>query len=206
MWTDPAEGQRPCAQRSQVLLSPDKPSVYFSYDRMAARPKTPLRLAEAAPPSDKSEPTDLKHANAVLLRLHNNTSWTIGFPTESMYVGPAVTAWSLCDGTGVLGLRDGIEANARYEVELVEEDTAQTGGRSARGLDLRRTDVASTSWLPPGRAVIIAVLKEHLKRGLAIYLSFNYEWETEKRHVRGDEARHRVYFYFWNLPENVRPK
>jgi hypothetical protein len=172
---------------------------------MAARPKTPLRLAEAAPPSDKSEPTDLKYTNVVLLRLHNNTSWTIGFPTESMYVGPAVTAWSFCDGTGVLGLRDGIEANGRYELELLDDETTASS-HSAKHLSLGRTDVFSTSWLPPGRSVIVAVLKEHLKRGLAIYLPFNYEWETEKRHVRGDEAQHRVYFYFWNLPENVRPK
>jgi len=173
---------------------------------MAARTKTPLRLAEGAPPSDKSEPADLKTANVVLLRLHNNTSWTIGFPTESMYVGLAVTAWSFCDGTGVLGLRDGIEANGRYEVEVLKDERTPTGGRLTKQLGLDRSDVSSTSWLPPGRSVIIAVLREHLKRGFTIYLPFNYEWETEKRHVRGDEAQHRVYFYFWNLPENVRPK
>ena len=164
MGTDPVQGQRPCAPRSQVLLSPDRPSVFFSYDRLAVRSKTPVRLAEAAPPSDKSESADLKDANVVLLRLHNNTSWTIGFPTESMYVGPAVTAWSFCDGTGVLGLRDGIEVNGRYELELLQDET-KAGSRSAKHLTPGRTDVFSTSWLPPGRSVIIAVLKEHLKKG-----------------------------------------
>jgi hypothetical protein len=129
--THPTQAQRPCAPRSQVLLSANKPSVYFSYDRLAVRPKTPQRLAEAAPPADKSEPIDLKGTNVVLLRLHNNTSWTIGFPTETMYVGPAVTAWSFCDGTGVLGLRDGIEANGRYEFEPTDDETTPTT-RSAK--------------------------------------------------------------------------
>jgi len=120
-----------------------------------------------------------------------------------MYVGPAVTAWSFCDGTGVLGLRDGIEVNGRYEVEELESPSSR---RPAKKPDLGRIDVFSTSWLPPGRSVIIAILKEHLNKGFAIYLPFNYEWETENRHVRGGEAQHRVYYYFWNLPEDLQKK
>jgi len=45
-----------------------------------------------------------------------------------------------------------------------------------------------------------------ISRKAGIYLPINYEWETVKGVVRGDEARHRVYFYSWNLPENVRSK
>ena len=207
MWAAPVQGQESCVARSKILLLPDKPSVYFSYDGMAVRKRTIPRLAEGAAPSDNSESTDLKKAaNVVLLRLHNNTSWTILLPTESLYVGPAVTGWRLCDGSGVLGLQEGIEVNGRYDVELLEDDKTPTSNRPPKLLELRRSDVFSASWLPSGRSVIIAILKEHLKKGLGIYLPFNYEWETVKGVVRGDEARHRVYFYFWNLPDNVQPK
>jgi hypothetical protein len=197
-----SQGQEPCTARSKILRLGDRPSVYLSYDGMAARSRTTLRLAEGLPSAKTSNSTDTKSApNVVLLRLHNNTFWTIVFPTESLYVGPAVTGWRLCDGTGVLGLQEGIEVNGRYEVELLEDRKHPMREGSKGLIDYLRTDVFSSSWLPSGRSVVIAIPKEHLNKGFAIYIPFNYEWETVKGVVRGDEAQHRVYFYFWNLPE-----
>jgi len=200
----PGQCQEQCTSRSRIVLAGDKPSIYLSYERMTTRRVSPLRLAEGAGTGDRESVNVKADADVVLLRLRNNTLWAIGFPTESLYLGPATTAWRLCDGTGVLGLRDGIEVNGRYEGELLEDARTPTANQVAKPPHLGRTDVLSTSWLPPGRSVIVPVLREHLKDGLAIYLPFNYEWETEKRHVRGGEPQHRVYFYSWNLPADRR--
>ena len=185
-----AQGERPCTPRSQVLLSPDRASVYFSFERLAIRSKTSPRLAESVPGRNKSDRNDLTRdtADSIILRLRNNTCWTIGFPTESFYVGPAVTAWSFCDGTVVLGLRDGVEVNGRYEVE---ELASPPNDRPARRLSVGRTDVFATSWLPPGRSVIVAVSKGDLNKGFGIYLPFNYEWEAENGHVREEKHSRR---------------
>ena len=120
--------------------------------------------------------------------------------------GVQTCALPICDGSGVLGLQEGIEVNGRYEVEVLEDRKTPLRERSMKPTDLLRTDVFSSSWLPSGRSVIIAISKEHLNKGFAIYVPFNYEWETVKGVVRGDEAQHRVYFYFWNLPENAQRK
>jgi hypothetical protein len=58
---------------------------------------------------------------------------------------------------------------------------------------INRSDVFSTSWLPPGGSVIFSVPREHLAERLAISIAYNYEWEYGERIFRSDEPQHRAY-------------
>ena len=162
--------------------------MFLSYDHDDnGRPSEPRILDDGAGAQGKpGGPV----ARRVWLRLHNNTPWTIVFPTESLYVGASITAWHLWDGTGVLGLRDDIPVSARYQLEktrsAAEAQTYEPGPT--------RIDVWSDSWLPPGRSVLFAVPSEYINEGQYLYLRFNYEWEAVKGVVGDHEPEHRVRF------------
>src|SRR5215471_15984942 len=142
---------KPCSAGLDVPLSPGNPTVYLTYDH-AGDQKTPdARLLQAGTPGESSKPNNIqarRSAKYLWLRIHNNTPWTIGFPTESLYVGTAITPWHLCDGVGVLGLRDDLEVNAAYRVDSTERH----GDLPPRVQG--RIDVMATSWLPPGRSAV----------------------------------------------------
>jgi len=193
------QAQKPCIARGDVVLATSKATVYIAYEGVGQFKILPGRLAAADPPGDQKSADEGKTIRGFRLRLHNNTHWAISFPTDSLYLGAKTTAFRLCDGRGAIGLRDGIEVNARYEVEVL---AGRDGVRRPRVAN--RLDVSSTSWIPPGGSVLFVVSSDYLSAPLAIYVPFNYEWETDNGHVRGDEPQHRVYFYSWNLPENVR--
>lgn len=197
-----------CATRTAILLSKNKPAIYITFERVGKANPAPARLAATEPNDQNAE-----RIPVFWLRLHNNMRWAIKFPTDSLYVGPKITPMRLCDGRGALGLRTDIEVNARYEVEAVSYGSVRTfGGGSkinnpvdtATSPVINRSDVFSTSWLPPGGSVIFSVPREHLAQRLAIYIPYNYEWEYRERIVRSDEPQHRVYFRASDLPEKVQ--
>jgi hypothetical protein len=193
---------KPCSAGLDVPLSSGDPTVYLTYDHDGDQKTPDARLLQAGTPEESSKSNNIqarRGAKFLWLRIHNNTPWTIGFPTESLYIGAAITAWHLCGGVGVLGLRDGLEVNACYLV-----DTTERNGEMPPRVP-GRIDVVATSWLPPGRSVIFQVPQEYVSEKFSVYLPFNYEWETENRHVRGGEPEHRAYFYARMLPASSRP-
>lgn len=176
----------------------------------------PARLAAADTSLERSDDQKDESIQVVWLRLHNNTRWAINFPTDSLYVGPKITPIRLCDSRGALGLRTDIEVNARYEVEAISgHESVRTSDsgliinspvEAAKPPVINRSDMFSTSWLPPGGSVIFSVPREHLAERLAIYIPYNYEWEYGERTFRSDEPQHRVYFRASDLPEKVQTK
>jgi hypothetical protein len=187
-----------CIKRADILVEPDKPTVYITYERAGQFSKAPGRLA-ATDPSDE-EKLKGESIKGVWLRLHNNTRWAISFPTESLYLGGTKTVpLRLCNGSGALALRDGIEVNARYEIDILPGHENVTRPRVAN-----RIDVFSDSWLGPSCSIVFVVPREYLKEPLAICLPFHYEWEMEKEQLRSGEPEHRIYFHSWNLPVDVR--
>ena len=193
---------KPCTAGLNVPLSSGKPTVFLTYDHMGDLKTPKARLLQGAAPGAASEADKIQSrrgAKFLWLRIHNNSPWTIGFPTESLYIGAAITAWHLCDGIGVLGLRDGLEVNACYLVDTTERN----GDMPPRVQG--RIDVMATSWLPPGRSAVFQVPLEYVSEKLSVYLPFNYEWETENGYVRGGEPEHRAYFYARMLPASSRP-
>lgn len=204
-----AKSQTPCMR--EVQIAPNKPTIYMTFERVGhLKPELPRLIATGAPnpPKDAPNSTPAGEVEVVWLRLHNNTRWAINFPTDSLYLPPKVTPLRLCDGRGALGLLEGIEVNARYEVESKGgyESVHMPGGKiDIQPIDapkppaIRRSDALSTSWLPPGRSVIFHVPREHLAKHFVVYVPFNYEWESS-----GREPEHRVYFRSHDLPEKVR--
>jgi hypothetical protein len=192
--------RKPCTASMGVPLSSKSPTVYISYDHAGNREASAARLLENGPTAAAKEDRveAVRTAKFLWLRIYNNTPWTIAIPTESLYVGTAISPWHLCDGVGVLGLRDGLEVNAYYHVDTVGPE------RSLPPAVPNRIDVIPTSWLPPGRSVIFQVRHEYVSERYSIYLSFNYEWETRKGVVRSGEPEHRTYFYAWMLPAEFR--
>lgn len=209
-----AQQQGTCLTESGVLRSKEKPPIYITFERMSekedkatkliARDESRARSKHSSLPSDRSEQN-------VGLRLHNNTSWAISFPTDSLYLYPKVAGFRLCNGRNILALSEGIEVNTQYEVE------AQKGTetvRTANGIEqqpivaeapvIRRVDVGSTVWLAPGKSVIFSVERSHLAKHLMIYVPFVYEWETTNRGYFTSDLEHRVYFRSNELPEGIR--
>jgi len=211
-----AQQSEPCGTRAGILLSKDKPTIYMTFERAGKVKRMPTRLAATDTSSEPSEDQNDESIEAVWLRLHNNTRWAINFPTNSLYVGPKITSIRLCDGRGALGLRTDIEVTARYEVEAISgyESVQTSDGKliTNSSLDatkppvINRSDMFSTSWLPPGGSVIFSVPREYLTERFAIYIPYNYEWEYGQRTFRSDEPQHRVYFRASDLPEKVKTK
>jgi hypothetical protein len=203
-WASPSQNSgaaKPCIAGADVRLSSGHPTVYLTYDHAGNVEVPAARLMEGGPSEAAGKPEKVEAARSakfLWLRIHNNTPWTIGFPSESLYIGTAVTPWHLCDGVGVLGLRDGLEVSAYYQVDSAGRE------RHLPPTVPGRIDVIPTSWLPPGRSVIFQVRHEYVNDSYSVYLSFNYEWETRKGVVGGGEPEHRTYFYAWMLPAEVR--
>jgi hypothetical protein len=194
----PSQAPKQCPARPDIVVAKDKPTVYLTFERIGEYKSLPGRLA-AIDPSDR-EKLKAESSKGIWLRLHNNTRWAISLPTNSLYVGgKQTTPLRLCDGNGALGLRDEIEVDARYEVDVLPGREGVNKPRIAN-----RIDVFSNSWLGPNSSVVFVVPRGYLKDPLAIYLPFHYEWEIVKGGVGSMEPEHRAYFYSWNLPEDVR--
>jgi hypothetical protein len=140
------------------------------------------------------------------------------FSTASLYIPPKVVTFTLSDGQKALGLRDGLEVNACHGVEQIdsyESYKTPNGGmvinQSVKVTDIpigynRGSDAHSSAWLQPGHSVLFSIPKEHLAKHLAVYISFNYEWECEQGNCNTAEPEHRVYFRASNLPKSVATK
>ena len=117
----------------------------------------------------------------IWFKLHNNTRWAISFAS-----GAVPKAFG---DTGI-----------NYEVEAIrpqEKDQVQV----PLGRPLKH--VYSPFKLSSGRSILFSVAREHIAKGLALRISFNYEWEDTDRVSEGREPRHYVYFYSTYLPETV---
>jgi hypothetical protein len=157
-----AQTRKPNKISTEIRLSKDKPSVYISYERSGKR--EPLHGSE----SDEG----------IWLRLHNNTKWTIIFPT----FGPPETH-------GDVGMF--------YTLEVVSELPKEVTD-IPKGYELRH--LYSTFNLRGGESVLFSVPREHLPKGIVLRVSFSYEWEDQDAVFAGREVEHIVSFYASKLP------
>ena len=130
----------------------------------------------------RREPLKTGESNqGVWLRIHNNTNWSITF-----------SAFGVPHSLGDMGVYYEIEA----EPEISLSDVP---------IGYRPIDVYSTIVLHPKESVGFSVPREHLAKGLGIYVKFNYEWEKRKGYVNIEgEPEHRVYFRYLDLPKKVQ--
>lgn len=199
-----------CDTTAGVTIVANKPTVYISFDEVNDSGPATSRLASAGQPSEKLQQQPKERGNQgafIWLRLHNNTRWAISVPTDSLYVGPVVSPITLCAGRSVLAIRDGRKINVRYELELPSRPESIDGKHRHELPTLNRSDVSSTTWLPPGGSVLFSVPREYLGRSSSgIYVPYEYEWEYDDRRFRTNEPEHRVYFRTFNLPKELQSR
>jgi hypothetical protein len=125
----------------------------------------------------------------IYLRMHNNTMWHISISAEKSYFltnKPII----LGNGNKWYAIPNDEEVPIHYYIEKDElenikkiktpekEPYYQNGGGRIVSQD----------------SILFSVPIEHLRKGLKIYVEFNYEWELTESGFRRNEPKHRVYF------------
>jgi hypothetical protein len=68
-------------------------------------------------------------------------------------------------------------------------------------------DVIFPKTVGSGKSASFLVSSADLAKGFRIYVEFNYQWEERDQIAPyGVEPSHRVYFYYNDLPANLRKK
>jgi hypothetical protein len=115
----------------------------------------------------------------IWLRLHNNSKWKLVFRA------------------GGVPDRSYGDAVLFYEVERTEGSGFIPVGYSSH--------VASVIKLKAGDSLVFSLPQEHLKKGLAVRVRYNYEWELPKDDsLSANPPYHSVTFASSNLPMNGR--
>src|SRR5205085_2690623 len=59
-------------------------------------------------------------------------------------------------------------------------------------------------WIRPKEFIKFAVPLKFLSENLKVSTEFNYPWEFEKGRLRHNEPKHRVYFYYFDMPDYLK--
>lgn len=136
-------------------------------------PKDPHVVLRLLRDEEIARRTQRESDGRVFLRIHNNSVWTIMFCSE-----PVPKAY------GDLAVTYKIE---RY---LGLGEIPGTG----------TSDACSYYLLESNKSVVFSVPRTHLAEGLAIAISYKYEWEVDPDGSDNvSEPKHSVYFYSSNL-------
>lgn len=169
----------------------------FALSMLLAIWSTPVSQCSVAAQSgrpNKEKPAiyidvDCQNTTAVRLRLYNNTGVAIAIPTYSFYFDPKhVVTIKLKNGQTAFPLPSDRDISSVYY--YVEKDTNQK-------IDVPKLsypDSFNQSWIASKGSIRFTVPKEHLKEGLQIFISLNYEWELSDQGVIRNDVQHRVFF------------
>jgi hypothetical protein len=125
----------------------------------------------------------------IYLRMHNNTIWHISISAEKLYF---LTKKPIILGNGNKGyaIPNDEDVPIHYYIEKDElenikkvkipekEPYYQNGGGRIVSQD----------------SILFSVPDEHLRKGLKVYVEFNYDWELTESGFMRNEPKHRVYF------------
>lgn len=132
---------------------------------------------------------ECESAKGVRLRLYNNTEWAIAIPTYSFYFNPKnAVAIKLKSGQTVFPLPTDRDISSIYY--YVEKDA----DLKIEAPTLNYPDSFNESWMASKSSIRFTVPKEHLKEGLKVFVSFNYEWELSDQGIIHSDVQHRVFF------------
>lgn len=147
-----------------------KGHVYVTFDHYGEMIDPGLqRMAESDRPRKSKIQKPAAEANAVWLRLHNDSPLPIVLPTQSMYFWSSRCAFAFPSGQKVRGLCN----NREISVWLGLEDK---DGKSLRyGFDF-----GSSTTLLPQTSVLFAVPRAILVNGQAVHLNVTFQNETAK--------------------------
>jgi hypothetical protein len=125
----------------------------------------------------------------IRLRMYNNTIWHISISAEKLYF-PTKKPIIIGNGNKGYAIPNDEEVPIHYYIEKDELENIkkikipekkpyyQNGGGRIVSQD----------------SILFSVPIEHLRKGLKIYVEFNYEWELTESGFMRNEPEHRVYF------------
>lgn len=132
-----------------------------------------LRLAEPDVPNKSKVKKAASEANAVWLRLHNDSPLPIKIPTQSMYFPQNPNCfYGYANGKKLLGLCDNREISIWHGLEDKKGKAIPYG-----------FDFGSTSILLPQTSVLFPVPLELLKNGQAIHFRYSFLKETNENKI-----------------------
>jgi hypothetical protein len=202
VWTILFSSQQIVNSQTPAKTSKDNPSIYLSYDSKATR-------------RSRCKDADSEH---LILQLHNNSDHYINISADfnaDLKSKVVDGVFALPDGASDETLKPGSEVEVCYD---------QEGQYTRKGYDIPKKTkprdginlYCSCSflsnnktleypnnigyWIKPNSYIKFAVPSELLTKNVKIYTEFNYPWEFSGGKLRNNEPRHRVYFYFQDLP------
>ena len=130
------------------------------------------RIVESDEPKKSKVKKSAKDADALWLRLHNDSLLPIEIPTQSMYLPNPKCFYELSNGKKCLGLCNDREISIWHELE------DKNGRQVPYGFDF-----GSSAILLPKTSVVFAVSREVLKNNSAIRFSFTFRKETDENEL-----------------------
>jgi len=125
------------------------------------------RMVESDEPKESKVSKPAEVANAVWLRLHNDSALPIKIPTQSMYLPNKNCFFEMSSGRKVFGLCDKREISIWHGLEDKKAKQLPYG-----------FDFGSSSILLPKTSALFAIPRELLKDGKAIRFSFTFQNDT----------------------------
>jgi hypothetical protein len=158
----------------------------------------------------------------VILQLHNNTDSYINV-NANFNAGLSSnildeTPFKLLDEADAKMLKSGSDVELCYEVEGVYNRRGYQ--KRKKFTPPKREDVACSCsyisdlkqipypervgyWIKPKEFIKFGVPLKFITKNMKIYTEFNYLWEFEDGELRYNEPRHRVYFYYSDMPNYI---
>lgn len=168
-----------------------KDKVYISFDHYGDMTELgKQRLLETDEPKKSRIRKPAKQANAIWLRLRNDSPLPIKIPTQSMYLSNEKCFHEFPDGQKLFGLCD----NREISIWLGLED--KNGKPLPYGFDF-----GSSAILLPNNSVLFAVPRQILENGNSIRFGFTFQKENDKAKI-GDFGTEKILrFGQSDLPE-----
>jgi hypothetical protein len=129
-------------------------------------------MVESDEPNKSKVKKSAEDANAIWLRLHNDSPLPIKIPTQSMYLPNPKCFYEFSNGMKILGLCDNREISIWHGLE------SKNGKPIPYGFDF-----GSSAILLPKTSVLFAVPREIFKSGKAIRFSYTFQKETYENKV-----------------------
>ncbi|HEX8738378.1 MAG TPA: WD40 repeat domain-containing protein, partial [Pyrinomonadaceae bacterium] len=136
------------------------------------------RMVESSTPKESLTKKARRDANAVWLRLHNDSPLPVKIPTQSMYLPNGKCFFEFSNGAKIFGLCDDSEISVWHGLKDKQDKWIPFG-----------FDFGSSAILLPQTSVLFPVPLEILKNGNRIVFSFTFqkEFEDGKSGVYGTE-------------------
>lgn len=130
------------------------------------------RLMESSEPKKSEAKKPAAEANALWLRLHNDSPLPIQIPTRSEYLPNPKCFYELSNGEKIPGLCNDREISLWFRLEDKDGQPIRYG-----------FDFGSSSILLPKSSVLLAVPQEVLQNGNAIRFGFTFQKETDEHKI-----------------------